>query len=338
MDLQEFCRALPKIELHAHLNGSLSIETMKKLSQKKNSSEWNDYDIMALTKHSSLDECFKVFAIAHSLTDTPQAVSAATRDTIEEFYRDNVIYLELRSTPRAVEGKMTKMQYVNAIISGIQASAIKCPNIIVKLLISLDRKDPYEVARENAELAISLHTKYPNYIVGIDLSGDPTKGDAYLHLLEQCRQVGLKISAHCGEVPNEMEIVDILNFRPDRLGHCTAVHPHLRGSDYLYQMLLQSRIPVELCLTSNVKCKTVPSYEQHHFAYLYHARHPICIATDDKGVFDTSLSMEYALVGKYFGLTQRQLKDISLMSVQYAFGSDMEKSTLAQAINAFPCY
>lgn len=65
---------------------------------------------------------------------------------------------------------------------------------------------------------------------------------------------------------------------------------------------------------------------------------PNVIQTDDKGVFDTTLSREYELTGKYFSLTQRQLKDISLKSVQYAFATEMEKAVLMETINAFPCY
>lgn len=67
-----------------------------------------------------LFRCFKVFDIAHALTITPDAVFIATSDVIREFHEDNVIYLELRTTPRSVEGSMTKLEYLEAVIKAFK--------------------------------------------------------------------------------------------------------------------------------------------------------------------------------------------------------------------------
>ncbi|XP_012286451.1 adenosine deaminase-like protein [Orussus abietinus] len=334
MDLHAFCRSLPKIELHAHLNGSVSSCTLKKLRKLQFSGAEFNQDIENDKDPLSLEEFFESIDIVHQLTNTPNAIFKVSCDVIKEFWEDNVIYLELRSTPREVEGSMTKKEYILAIIRAIEMCKIECPNILVKLLISVNRKHGYDAAKENIELAISMHKEYLD-IVGIDLSGDPTQGDVFIELLDKCRKVGLKISAHCAEVPNEIEVMDIINFKPDRLGHCTCVHPNLGGSQLLFDMLLRSKIPVELCLTSNVKCKTVPSYESHHFKYLYENGHPLCISTDDKGVFNTSLSEEFRLVSQHFGLKKEDLNDISKASVQFAFVTEEEKAKLTAVINNF---
>lgn len=81
-----------------------------------------------------------------------------------------------------------------------RAAKLSTPGIVVRLLISVDRKDFYKTAQENIQVALSMHQRYPEYIVGVDLSGDPTRGDPYIELLQQCRDAGLKIAAHCGEV------------------------------------------------------------------------------------------------------------------------------------------
>lgn len=72
--------------------------------------------------------------------------------------------------------------------------------MLVKLLVSINRKQGYKAAQENIELAISFFKEYPEYIVGLDLSGDPKTGDAFLELLKKARTAGLKIAAHCAEV------------------------------------------------------------------------------------------------------------------------------------------
>lgn len=70
----------------------------------------------------------------------------------------------------------------------------------MKLLISVNRKQGYKAAQENIELAINFMKKYPQYIVGLDLSGDPITGNIFLKLLRKARMAGLKIAAHCAEV------------------------------------------------------------------------------------------------------------------------------------------
>ncbi|XP_011157608.2 adenosine deaminase-like protein [Solenopsis invicta] len=336
MDMMEFCRKLPKVELHAHLNGSLSVNILRNLCIMNHSKVASEYqDLVNITNFSSLSECFKIFDIAHALTSSPQTVFTAACDVIKEFYEDNVIYLELRSTPRAVKDVMTKVEYLQAIIQAIEVSKSKFPQILVKLLVSINRKEGFESAEENINLAIEFREKYPEYVVGIDLSGDPTRGDLFLELLEKSRKVGLKITVHCAEVPNEVETNNILKFKPDRLGHCTCIHPSLQGSQQLFDMLLESKIPVELCLTSNIKCQTVPAYMYHQFKYLYEAGHPITIGTDDKGVFNTFLSKELEILSIVFNIGKKQLKELSALSVQYSFASAEEKKSLAAIIENF---
>lgn len=336
MNLKSFCQSLPKLELHAHLNGSLSPDTLKKLYKMQNFKSADcENMVMNMEKFSSLAECFKAFDIAHSLTVSPEAVFRSTYETVKEFNEDNVIYLELRSTPRDVRGKMTKHECVEAIMKAFDICKTDFPTTSTKLLISINRKQGYEAAEENIELAINFFKKYPQYIVGLDLSGDPMTGRPFLELLQKSRLAGLKIAAHCAEISNETEITDILEFRPDRLGHCTCVHPTLQGTEKLFQMLLDSKIPVELCLTSNVQCKTVPSYETHQFKYLYEAGHPICLATDDKGVFHTSLSREYEIVCSTFDLGREELIKLCLSSVQYTFATPEERQALLSTIEDF---
>ncbi|XP_011696540.1 PREDICTED: adenosine deaminase-like protein [Wasmannia auropunctata] len=335
MNMKEFCQKLPKVELHAHLNGSLSVNTLQKLREMQCSNTACDQVLVDTTNFSSLSECFKMFDVAHALTITPQAVFVATCDVIKEFYEDNVIYLELRSTPRAVKDSMTKTEYLQAIIDAIESSKSEFPQILVKLLVSIDRKQGYESAQENINLAIQFMKKYPGYVVGIDLSGDPTAGDSFLELLETSRKAGLRITAHCAEVPNEVETNNIIKFKPDRLGHCTCIHPSLQGSQQLFDTLLESKIPVELCLTSNIKCKTVSAYISHQFTYLYKTGHPITIGTDDKGVFNTCLSEEFERLSSIFLIGRKQLKELSLLSVQYSFASAEEKKSLTAVIENF---
>jgi adenosine deaminase len=104
-------------ELHAHLNGSLSDKTLMKLIElrKKSHPEFETPAVINLSDFRSLSECFDVFKIAHDLVDSVDAVKLATECVIREFSDDNVVYLELRSTPRETE-RMSKLECLQAIV------------------------------------------------------------------------------------------------------------------------------------------------------------------------------------------------------------------------------
>lgn len=95
IEMEQYCQNLPKIELHAHLNGSLSEATLAKLAELKGIPP-PTFDLAKLT----IDEVWNAFAIIQQLTDSPEAVEMACYLTLGEFADDNVKYIELRSTPR----------------------------------------------------------------------------------------------------------------------------------------------------------------------------------------------------------------------------------------------
>ncbi|XP_047117046.1 adenosine deaminase-like protein [Schistocerca piceifrons] len=342
MDVATFCRELPKLELHAHLNGSLSSRTLNALRQLQNSSDasgdsWKKCE--AIINHGNertLDECFQLFSVVHSLTSTPTAVSKATDDVIEEFEEDGVIYLELRSTPRCIDGIMTKEQYVEAIVKSIRKANIS-RNILTKLIVSVDRQRGLTEAEENVLLAVDMHFKYPDIVVGIDLSGHPCKGriEDFLPLLQKARSSGLKLSLHCAEVPNVDEVEKILKFKPHRIGHGTCIHPNFGGSEKLWNMLSKSGIPVEVCLTSNLKTKTIEGYEKSHLGPLLEQNIPVVLSTDDKGVFATTLSEECRIAAETFSLTRMWMCEAMLRSVSYTFTTEDEKNKLVHSIHKF---
>ncbi|KAK3926959.1 Adenosine deaminase-like protein [Frankliniella fusca] len=332
-------------ELHAHLNGSLSEDTLRDLFM-ENPDLKSDERIKSLIssfllKSRSLEECFKKFEIAHAVTVTPAAVKRATKDVISDFAADGVAYLELRTTPRSVPGIMSKSEYVQAVvdtIKDVQAFNSSDKFIIVKLLLSINRQESPIEAEENVRKAIEANAAYPDIVVGVDLSGNPKYGDVVrniLPLLTEARKSGLKVVLHCAEIPNENEVEEMLKFNADRLGHGTCVHPSYGGSEKLWRLLLDSKTPLEVCLTSNVKCKTVETYENHHLRHLLQLQHPFAISTDDKGVFSTSLSKEFELAAKTFNLSSLELCNCVAMAINASFASTDEKNELMSKLSAF---
>lgn len=334
----DFYLELPKVELHAHLNGSISSNTMKKLIAKK--PDFKIHDEMTMIekgKKRTLEECFQMFQIIHQLTTSPEDILMITKDVIKEFADDGVKYLELRSTPRRENATgMTKKSYVESILEGIKQSKQENLDIDVRYLIAIDRRGGPSVAKETVKLAEEFFLSTEDVVLGLDLSGDPTIGRAedFLEPLLEAKNAGLKLALHLSEIPNQgKETQMLLDLLPDRIGHGTFLNSSEGGSLDLVDFVRQHRIPLELCLTSNIKSQTVPSYDQHHFGFWYSIAHPSVICTDDKGVFATYLSQEYRLAAETFNLTQSQVWDLSYESINYIFASDSTRSELRKKWN-----
>ncbi|XP_057764848.1 N6-mAMP deaminase isoform X2 [Salvia miltiorrhiza] len=377
----EWCVSMPKIELHAHLNGSIRDSTLLELARElgeKGAIVFSDVEHVILKSDRSLNEVFKLFDLIHIITTDHKTVARITKEVIEDFAADNVIYLELRTTPKRNDSKgMSKRSYMEAVLEGIRSvnsvevdlsgklktdasahphsvdglcNGIGSKKIYVRLLLSIDRRETAEAAMETVSslydqtklqvincfgsrdlsdcylfLKVELAVDLKDFgVVGIDLSGNPNVGQwmTFLPALEFAKKQGLPITLHCGEVPNSVEIRAMLDFLPGRIGHACCFE------DEEWKLLQRLEIPVEICLTSNIKTETIASADVHHFADLYKSNHPLVLCTDDCGVFSTSLSAEYALASSAFDLGEREMFQLAQKAIDFIFASGGVKEDL----------
>lgn len=346
MDM-DWCVAMPKVELHAHLNGSVSDSTLLELARElgeKGVIVFSDVEHVILKSDRSLTEVFKLFDLIHILTTDHSTVTRITKEVVEDFASENVVYLELRTTPKKNDSKgMTKRSYMEAVIEGLRrvgsvdiefassnvglgkmvnschmnniSTGISRKKIYVRLLLSIDRRETLEAAMETVKLALDMKEVG---VVGVDLSGNPRVGEwnTLLPALRFAREQGLRVTLHCGEVPNQEEIHAMLDFFPERIGHACCLEEDAWGK------LKLSKIPVEICLTSNIRTNTISSVDVHHFADLYKAKHPLILCTDDTGVFSTNLSKEYAIAAAAFGLGKKEMFQLARNAVEFAFAEE----------------
>lgn len=348
-EMQKYVVDLPKVELHAHLNGCIRESTLFELAQERNvtlSSHHFDptphnpsLSYMYNVKPRSLQDCFEMFEDLKKCVNDKSSLMRITREALEDFAHHNVIYLELRSTPKQFKD-LTKRQYIETIIHVMdqfeQYNTMSC-----RLIVSIDRSGSVEEALETVALAIEFHPH--SRVVGVDLGGNPTKNDFrdYQEALQQARSAGLKTTVHCGEVPipetdsnakSYQEVQAIFQFRPDRLGHALLLPPILRD-----ELIHKYKIPVESCPTSNVMTlelaqKTggnlLEGLQQHpQLHYWLEQNHPLSISTDDPGVFHTTPTQELLLLARACKVSKQRLQQISINSMDQAFCSDELKAT-----------
>lgn len=315
--LSRFTQSLPKVELHAHLNGSIRDSTIIELCQEKGIDPSKLHLLPG--QERSLADCFEIFALIHKLNDNLGTLSRVVKEVIEDFANDGVLYLELRSTPRDIP---TKRAYVETLLHVCRLSSIKY-NIIVRVILSIDRRVNTETACEVIELAREFSNQG---VVGIDLCGNPTIGkfDTWIPAFELAKKYCLPITLHFAEVPAPEESRAMLRMKPNRLGHGCYL------DDGLKKLMFNSPVPLEVCLTSNVKTGSTRDISSHHFSEFFEKGYPVILCTDDKGVFQTSLSKEYALAAETFGLNHEQLFQLARSGINHSFASETLKDFLRQ--------
>ncbi|KAJ3268775.1 hypothetical protein HDV01_002289 [Terramyces sp. JEL0728] len=307
----KFCERLPKVELHAHLNGSLTDEIIQELVAGNQGliDEYRFKDTCANVGYSNFFGMFGKFI--YKLTTNKQQIEQITRKVVELFASDNCKYLELRTTPRECS-TMTKKEYIKGLIAGITNAPIH-----VRLLISMDRRHTREDSLAVLDIVREINSPL---IVGIDLCGDPAKGDFVADMkpaLLYAKSIGLKVTSHLSELPNvDQETWEILQTHPDRVGHCIYLDGKASG------FIKTHKIPIEICLSSNICCKAVNTIEEHHVKEFLD--HPIAFCTDDIGVFKSTLSQEYAMVQTGLGLTDLQVYSLSLGSIDCIFDDSVK--------------
>lgn len=336
-----FTKLLPKCELHAHLSGSISRDTLHTIWQQKKNSTLGDPAI-ALKPAGTFPTIVSFFDIfnkyTYNLVNDQESIAFITRSVVDDFRRDGVRYLELRTTPRAVtNANISRGEYVSIVIEALEkyhaeqssAGLNDSEKIEVHLILSIDRT----MTAKQADEIVSLATKYklnpaptspssalplPS-IVSLDLCGNPTKGDIsiFTPAFHRAKSLGLKTTVHFAEVAassTESELTTLLSWHPDRLGHAINIPPHLK------EVIKERKLGLELCLSCNVLAEmTQGGFKGHHFGEWRATGCPVALSTDDVGVFESALSSEYFIAAREFGLGRAEVVELARSAVGGAF-------------------
>ena len=342
---EAFTHALPKVELHAHLSGSISRATLhaiwgkKKVTSTDSESALPDPAI-ALKPAGTFPTILSFFQIfndyIYNLVNDRESIAYATRSVVEGFKRDGVRYLELRTTPRHIpDAGVSREEYVRIVLEALTqyheaqlASGVNDADLIeVHLILSIDRTmsapeadEIVSIAAKHAQTSSPSTTQLePPRVIAMDLCGNPTKGDISIFTPSflRAKTLGLNTTVHFAEVPassTEAELTTLLSWSPDRLGHAINIPSHLKA------IIKERKLGLELCLSCNVLAEmTQGGFKEHHFGEWWATECPVALSTDDVGVFESALSNEYLIAATAFGLGQVQLVALAKRASKAAF-------------------
>ncbi|WP_192800402.1 adenosine deaminase [Streptococcus agalactiae] len=325
---QAVLKELAKAELHCHLDGSLSLPAIRKLSNMadiilpSSDKELRKY-VIAPAQTESLVDYLKTFEFIRPLLQTKEALRFAAYDVARQAALENVIYIEIRFAPElSMDKGLTASDTVLAVLEGL-ADAQKEFNIVARALVCGMRQSSHKTTKDIIKHIVDLA---PKGLVGFDFAGDefsyPT--DSLVDLIQEVKRSGYPMTLHAGECGCAKHIADSLNLGIKRMGHVTA----LTGQRDLIKRFVEEDAVAEMCLTSNLQTKAASSIQSFPYQELYDAGGKITINTDNRTVSDTNLTKEYSLFVTYFGTKIEDFLVFNQNAVKASFTSDSEKDTL----------
>ena len=330
-NLRDFCKLIPKIELHAHLNGCIRSSTFRQLLSSSTDQirlDKLDGEFSHGDTHSRMANVFEKFTLLRSCVTNLDDICRITRETLEDFIDDHVMYAELRTRPRSFQnGTIPSSSYIETILETMKKYE---ENICSRLILSIDRTQTLEQAMETLKLAENNRT----YIVGLDLSGDPNVKtfERFRPVFDLAKQINLSTTIHIGELPDQdclNENNSIIDYKPTRLGHF-----NFRTNEQ-EQRVIKEKIPLELCPTSNSLTMNLSNLKQHHFDVFYKSKHPLTICTDDSGLMNCCLSSEIYQIVETFYLTKNDLYEFIFQACNLMFDKNMIEICQNKLKNSF---
>lgn len=314
------------INLHVHLDGSLSKEMMHKLClmSGRDPSEINNATI-SVKEQGTLEDYLECFAFPCSLLESKENISYAVYALFKELYKQGNIYAEVRFAPEKCKGtNLTQEDVVKAAIEGLEKAKeeTKMPG---NLILCCMRSFSDEANIETVEVAKKYLKKG---VCGLDLAG-PEVGfpnDMYAHIFALARSYDIPFTIHAGENLGPENVWAAIKLGAKRIGH------GIRAAEdpMLLSFLGSAKIALEICPTSERDTHCVPSLDAIPIRKFMKYGIPIVLGDDDETVSSTNLKKEIEILKNVYGLTEAELDQIEKDSIQASFLEEDQKEFLLE--------
>lgn len=325
---REKIKQLPKIELHCHLDGSISMETLRKLALKENVPLMALEKVRAPKKCLDLKEYLESFDVVLNLLQEEENLELAAYDLVKQVGEENVRYIEIRFAPLLHQrNNLSVEQIIQAVMEGINKAQQEF-DVQVNLLVSAMR---HHQTTENIALIDSINQLQDHSVVGFDFAGDEkaVSNEQIKDVVSVAKTSKLNITLHSGECGCIQHVIEAVEMGATRIGHGVAIKDSVEAMTYC----ANQQVLLELCPTSNIQTNAIETWEDYPFR-LFLDHHILCsINTDNRTVSDTTLTNEYFLLATHANLTLAEMKQLNLNAIEASFSSVEEKEKLKDMIH-----
>lgn len=314
---------LPKVELHCHLDGSLSREFIeRRLNRKVSQSELSVSDDCR-----SLNEYLEKFDLPGKCIMDEEGLSEAGYDVLKGMKQENVCYAEIRFAPLLSETEdMNCAKVIEALLAGLEKGK-KDFGIEYGVITCAMRHHSEE---ENRRM-IRTAREYLGYgVCAADLAGAEAlyPMSEFMELFQETKKLGMPFTLHAGECGSVQNILDSVEAGAGRIGHGIA----MRGHREVQKELQRKGIGIEMCPVSNLQTKAVESIKDYPMREFLDNGLKVTVNTDNRTVSNTTLTKELAFIQKTYGITDEESCLMMKNAVDVAFADDAVKERILKRL------
>lgn len=320
---------LPKVELHLHLDCSLSYDVVSTIDPSVTKEDYLQ-NYTAPEKCTNLADFLTRAVTGFALMQTKGQLQLVVNDLFKQLQADNILYAEIRFAPLLHTQKgLTPYEVVEA-TEAATAKAVKETGIEARLILCTLRH--YNEAQSMQ--TVQLVEQFKNtYVAGFDIAGDEAgfPVDAHVKAYQYAKEKNILCTAHAGEASGPASVWETLeHFGPSRIGHGVRSYEDAA----LVQHLQKNKIHLELCPTCNVQINICNAYKDHPIDKLYKAGVSINVNTDCRTICNIDLNREYKKLHETFGWMADDFYNTNVNAINVAFINDALKTTLLNKLKA----
>ena len=323
------CSLLPKIELHLHLDCSLSYDVVSTIDPSVTKEEYIEHYI-APEKCINLADFLTRAVTGFALMQTKKQLQLVVYDLFKQLQADNILYAEIRFAPLLHTQKGLTPYEVVIATEEATAKAVKETGIEARLILCTLRHFTEAQSMETVKLVAQFKN---TYVAGFDIAGDEAGFpiDTHINAFNYAKEKNNPCTAHAGEATGAASVWETLEyFGPSRIGH--GVRSYEDGN--LVKHLQTNNIHLELCPTCNVQINIYDEYQHHPIDKLYRAGVSVNVNTDCRTICNINLNKEYKKLHDTFSWTADDFYNTNVNALNVAFINDELKKTLLNKLKA----
>jgi aminodeoxyfutalosine deaminase len=326
-----FIRRLPKAELHLHLEGTVTPETLVGLSRRHDAAPLSIEEANEIYQYKDFTGFLMAFKAVTERLRTPDDYELITYNMLHRLATQGVVHAEIYVAVGVVYywGR-TEFE---PLFEGMERARKRAEHdfgITALWIFDAVRHFGVEAASRVFRKAAEMRTEHPS-IVGIGLGGDErrTGAEVFRELYAEAREAGLHLTAHAGESVGPESIWAAINIGSERIGHgLTAIH-----DQELMSVLAERQIPLEVCISSNLRTGCALQLAEHPVRRYFDEGLMVTLNSDDPAIFGSDLEEEYALAARDFGFTNEHLRELAANSIEASFLPAERKIEILRTLN-----
>jgi aminodeoxyfutalosine deaminase len=333
IDPSTWLRGLPKAELHLHLEGSITAETLVELSRKNDAEPLTLAEARQVYSYTDFPSFLMSFKAVTERLHTPADYETITYNMLRDLSVQGVCHAEAYiSVGILYHFARLDVDEVMAAIERGRERGEKDFGVSLLWIIDAVRHFGVTECARVFQKAAALKEQYPS-VVGIGIGGDEARGPAqdFRELYAEAKAAGLRLTCHAGESTGPQSVWAAVNIGAERIGHALSA----QDDDDLIAVLMERQIPLELNITSNLRTACCATLLDHPVKRYFEEGLMITLHSDDPPFFGANLLDEYLLAHYDFEFSLEQLRELAANSVEASFLQPERKLALLGEIEQY---